>query len=149
MADEDNKQDGQEQLPECIPALDDAIKDLPEDAQKNVRKIFYSRASLSMHGIMPMSNPLYEKMDASLISKMIDNSENESKREYEQEKFNRKCGIIILSIVLVAAIFLLCVFRHHVSDISEIIMPIIYIGVGAVGGFAGGYGIGKSQGQKF
>lgn len=141
MADEEKNNENEEKLPvDCIPEIDDFIKKLPEDEQKTVKKSISRRISLSMQGVMPMSNPIYEKLDTKLLGKLIDNSENESVREYEQEKFNRICGIIVLLIVIVAVVFLLCVFRNHVSDINDIIRPIIYIGLGAVSGFVGGYG---------
>lgn len=85
--------------------------------------------------ISPVSSPLMDKLDTALVGKLIDNSENESIRDYAQNKFDEICGIIVLILVLFTTIILLYVFREHIEDIRDFIMPIIYIGVGAIGGY--------------
>ena len=143
MEDENlNQNEKNREMPaECFPDLEDAIKDLPEDTQKSVKKSFSRSIYLSMQSIMPMTNPLYEKIDTNLLGKLIENSESQSVREYVQEKFNKVCGIIIISLVLVTVSVLVYIFREHIADIKDLLMPIIYIAAGGVGG----YGVCKAQ----
>lgn len=117
----------------CLPEdLNEAIKELPVEQKK---KVLHSFSLYMQRSFSPISNPLLEKLDTALVGKLIDNSENESIRDYTQNKFDKICGIVILILVLSTTGILLYIFRNHIEDIKDFIMPIIYIGVGAIGGY--------------
>lgn len=127
-------------LSEMAEEVNDAIKDLPDDKKRIVQRTI----SLSMQGVMPMANPIIDKITPEHIQILITNADEEAKREDADKKDIRRYNLIITFIVLVFLAILLVVFKDNLDGISKIINPII----GAVLGFAGGYGYGFNKGKQ-
>ncbi len=120
--------------------FEEVIKGLPEEKQQEIKKF-----TLSMQGVMPVPNPLVEKLTTEHIAMLLENSNKESERYYQGNKLNKILTTIIVVSVLLIFTTLVIVFRHHVSDISELLKYLLTAILSCLGGYGLGYKNGREQ----
>lgn len=121
---------------------DEVINDLPEDQRDIVRK---SISISSMQGIMSVSHPMMEKVSPEHITTYLANADKDSERAFKLDIIGKVIGSIVFVIILTAIVALICVFRNHINDISEILKMLIYGSLGAFGGYGFGLRKGKDE----
>lgn len=134
----ENKEELTANIASPIEEVNEAIKDLPEDKKRIIQRSI----SLFMQGVMPVANPIHEKITQEHISAMLTNAEKESVRFYTGQKINKIVGLIIFLVTVSVFAGLLIIFRNHISDIQELITHLLALCAGAYGGY--GYGMSKS-----
>ena len=123
-----------------IEEMEEALKDLPEEKQQIIKRV-----SLSMQGIMPIPNPVVEKLTPEHITTLLENSNLESERYYENSKLNKILLTVIVAIILAVFTILVIVFRNHIKDIQELLIILLSSGLSGIGGYSLGYKKGQEN----
>lgn len=123
-----------------IEEMEEALKDLPEEKQQIIKRV-----SLSMQGIMPIPNPVVEKLTSEHITTLLENSNLESERYYENSKLNKILLTVIVAIILTVFTILVIVFRNHIKDIQELLIILLSSGLSGIGGYSLGYKKGQEN----
>ena len=130
---QNNQQDAQSKVTSNV--SQDASPDIPKGQKKILEKFSV------MQSIMPMQNPIVEKLTPEHISTILTNSDKESERYFKQNQFNRTATFIFGIITLGILAFIMFVFKENIKDIHDILLSIVSAVIGAVGGY--GYGLKK------
>ena len=109
---------------------EEVIEKLPSPAKEFVRQ----QMSMVMSG--PAPHPLMSKIESEHITKIIDSTEKESQRAFQDSQSSRKWNFAWLVFIGLFIFSVFCLFIF--ADKAEYIVP---IGT-AMLGFAGGFGIG-------
>lgn len=127
-----NSSNGKDQQKEVVEA--EILKDLPENQRKLINQIF---SSISVQGAFPKQNPILTKITPEHITTVLDHSNQEDLRDREERKSERDHNykIMVTAIIAITIIGSLLVYSNQ-TDILKYV-------VGAVFGFAGGFGAGK------
>ena len=127
----DEKSDEQEGNGQIIP--EDVIEKLPPP----VREIVRSSMSMVMSGSAP--HPLLSKINPDHISSIIDASEKDSERDFQDNQSSRKWNFAWL---IAICLFILLVFGLLIyAQKAEYIVPIGTAMLGFAGGFGSGLGV--------
>jgi len=121
-----------EQSPSIIPP--EVLENIPEKERDRV-KSFIEQSMTITSGIARNINPIANKITQEHITKIIDYSNDEDKRDREERKGERWHNYLVMVTALVFTFCLILIFK----DNSQILIPLI-TGILA---FAGGFGIGK------
>jgi lipopolysaccharide export LptBFGC system permease protein LptF len=127
---------GPDAAAEIPPELLEFVQRTPkEERPKLLREI---RMFLSMTQSSNVSDILSRKINSSHIDQLIRFIEKEDQRSYQFAVGNRRYGLTIFCIALVAliALILVFVFRNESELLKQILIGIALI----LGGFGGGYG---------
>jgi len=130
---EDQKRDSitQDIIPEEI------LEAIPEEERGKVVSII--RQSM-FSAVMKRSNPIADKITGDHITKIIDNSNEQDKRDREDKKGQRNYNLLLIIIGLVFVGFLVVFLQKDQELLIKIIIAII--------SFVGGFGLGKSTSKK-
>ncbi|WP_353179537.1 hypothetical protein [Salinisphaera sp. T5B8] len=144
-AEADDRNDGASQSKISSPGeLESAIEKLKRDKPEQVTEI------MAMMGQGPMPNPIHQKMNESHVTQVLDLAANHDEREYNLHKqregnkqsdatSNRRYGFAALLVGVVLFAYILFLFKNQ----PDILVPIITGLGGVLGGFLGGWGIGR------
>jgi len=132
----DNNTTSEKEQDDFLPS--EIIDKMPLEEQR----IFKSMSVLMSARSDSPANQFFRKITNDQAGKIIDNIENESKREHIERMSSKKWNCIYLLLILLFIILLSLLFLW--KDKSEYIVPIITAFLGG----AGGYGFGFGQGQK-
>jgi len=105
-------------------------------------------------GMMPMSNPLHQKMEGSHITQLLELAAKHDEREYDLRKTSQSDGaegrrsdrryyFASFFVVVVLVVVLLVMFK----DQPDILIPALTGLGGLISGFIGGWGVGKNAGN--
>jgi hypothetical protein len=136
----DNKKVDKSLSTELPVDMEQAIEKLPEETQKIVRESIV----MSMHGNIRPIDPFTEHIDKEVLCKIIENSDEASKRDDMDKKDARRYSLIIIISILIFLVIILIAFKNNLDGISRIITPLLT----ALLGFGGGYGYGYKKGQE-
>lgn len=129
---------------EPTPGTKDFSKDgqahnaIPDEIYKNlppeVRRII---TSTSFSGIMPMQNPLLGKITSEHITTVLSHSDEEDKRDRTERREERghNYKVMVTALIFILIVGILLVYAQQIDILKYM--------VGAILGFAGGFGIGK------
>lgn len=109
-------------------------------------------AEFTAMGMTTVGNPLYEKMTAEHISRIIDLSSKHDENQYDLHKrslgnehqeslIDRALGLIIFLVVVGVVVFVVLVFREK----PDVLIPTLTGIGGFLGGFMGGWGFGSRR----
>jgi hypothetical protein len=102
---------------------------------RELRQIF----EMSLHSVSgKMPSPIYSKLNESHIDRIIENAENDEKRQYSDHQLGRVFKLIGAVLGLAVFIFLI-VFLS--SNNSTLLTEIIKLAVAFGGGVGAGYGL--------
>ncbi len=121
-----------------LPIPPEILESMPEEAKAAVERMSMMVAG----GVMRSSNPLAEKLDGEHIHKILDYTNEESKRDDLQSTSNRRyvfAGFIVVLVIIAG----LMVFFQTEGE-KDILLNII-IGLAT---FAGGFGFGAEYGKR-
>jgi hypothetical protein len=129
----------------------------PEQAESAIKKLSESKPKLvsefmAMMGSGPMVNPLHQKMGPEHITQMLDLAAKHDERVYDlqcrsgtsdtvHQKSIRRYAFAYFAVIFALIITVLFLFK----DKPEILVPVLSGIGGLVGGFLGGYGLGKQE----
>ena len=116
---------------------DEIIEKFPPEDRKQIQRIFSSMVVSGYSG--PMQNPLARKLNEGHITKIIDNTEKEDQRLFQNAREERKVGLTVFFGILIPVVGLLVFFT--LSNKIEVLIPML----SALVGFGGGYGIGRTR----
>lgn len=141
----DKSSESPEQPEDIVPTEEESglpieiLDKLDPEERKIVRRTF----SMFMAGSFTSPHHyLFRKMTSEHIGKVLDGVERDNQREHQGRMSTRRWNYAYL---ITCLIFILAISGLFLwKDKSEYIVPII----AALSGFAGGYGIGLSRGQK-
>lgn len=141
----DKASESPEQPKDIVPTEDESIlpDEILEKFPPEVRGIVRKSTSMFMAGSLPPPHYyIARKMTPEHIGKILDSVERDSQREHQGRMSSKRWNFawLIACLIFILAISGLFLWK----DKSEYIVPIIT----ALLGFAGGYGIGLSWGQK-
>jgi len=140
MTDEDNKDrpdtpatkegDSQEKKENGSPLEPEILGKLSPE----IRRVFESFVAYSG----PIPNPLFKKITEAHIDKVLDLSEKDSERDYEDAKSTRKYGLVYVIIILIflgaMTVFLVNADKELYKQVLNALLPFL-------AGLAGGYGL--------
>ncbi|CAB1065859.1 hypothetical protein D1BOALGB6SA_10658 [Olavius sp. associated proteobacterium Delta 1] len=127
---EDDPQSGDVIIPEEV------FEKIPPEARGEIKRMV---STISAGYIGPTPSPIARKLTSDHVTKIIDNSEKEDQRRYQEKKEERKMSLIVFGGILVPVTGLIVFFA--LIDKVEILIPLI----SAIVAFGGGYGFGKSR----
>lgn len=131
----DSENDKEKENESVIP--EEILKALPE---KDRKEIMSSITQIS--GVFPRQNPLLKKITSDHITAIIQNANEEDKRDREERSSERKHNYTVL-LTAIIAVLLTCGLFIYAQQLEFL----KYI-IGAIFGFAGGFGIGKTYKSK-
>ena len=116
----------------------EVLDKLPGPARKRIIEMM----SISMAG--PMHPPFLRKINEEHISKLIECSEKDSQRDFEDTKSSRRYALVylILSFILFGFIVVYLADRN-----PDLLKEVLKISVIFAGGFGAGYGVKSYQGK--
>jgi hypothetical protein len=93
-------------------------------------------------GVFPRKNPLLDRITPEHITTIIQNANEEDKRDREERKNERRHNYLILVTAIIAVLLVsgLFIYAQQLEFLKYII--------GAIFGFAGGFGVGKTFKSK-
>ena len=126
--------------------VESAFKKLSESKPKVVSEF------MAMMGSGPIVNPLHQKMGPEHITQMLELAAKHDEREYDlqcrsgtdeacHQKSIRRYGFAYFTGIFILVCTVLILFK----DKPEILVPVLSGIGGLVGGFLGGYGLGKQE----
>ncbi|KPK74372.1 MAG: hypothetical protein AMJ79_14350 [Phycisphaerae bacterium SM23_30] len=108
-----------------------------EKLPSHIRESF--QAMMVMSGQVP--HPLISKLEPEHIHKIIDATEKDNQRDFQDKLSSRKSNLIWL---LVICVFILAVFALFIfSKNTDLVVPIGTALLGFAGGFGSGFGVGR------
>lgn len=110
------------------------LEAIPEEDRGNVERIL---RQTMISGVMRRSNPIAEKITSEHITKLIDKSDVEDKRDRDERKSDKNYNLKLLCIGLIFIAFLIWFLRDNEDLLIQIIIGII--------SFVGGFGFGQSR----
>ena len=121
---------------DVVPGIPSEVLDnLPPEARKKL---------ISMSMFMssgPIPHPLYEKLEAEHLHKIIDATEKDNERDFQDKQSSRRWNCLWL---LVICVFILAVFALFIfSKNTDLVVPIGTALLGFAGGFGSGFGVGR------
>jgi hypothetical protein len=124
---EDKKDDRQDS-----PIEPEVLDKLPPEVRKAVE-------SFSMFsGSVPVFNPIYKKINENHIDKLLDQTEKDSQRDFEDTASSRRYGLLYTIIVLIflagMTVFLVRTDKELYKEVLKLLLPFL-------AGIAGGYGL--------
>jgi len=107
---------------------------------------------IAMMGVGPVANPLHRKMNESHITQVLDLAAKHDEREFELQKTAqnherddaqsfRRYTFATFVIATALIVLLVVTFREK----PEVLVPLLSGVGGLLGGFAAGFGVGKSR----
>jgi len=133
MSDEENKIVPQE--------IQDVLNTLPSDDKEKITK---SLSIMLSSGVIPRKHPFENILNEAHLSKIIDNSEKDSERDYQNQKSNRR---YIFATFIFGLLFILGLI-YLLNKNPELLMNILMLIGGLVAGTYGGYGTGYKKGKS-
>ena len=91
-------------------------------------------------GVMKRSNPIAEKITSEHLTRLLENSDEQDKRDRAERKSEKNYQIIFLIIGLAFIGFLIVFLKDDKELLYKVIIAII--------SFVGGFGIGKTRKSK-
>jgi len=125
----------QEDASELIP--DEILESIPVEERSKI-KSFMSQTMIS--GVMKRSNPIAEKITSEHLTRLLENSDEQDKRDRAERKSEKNYQIIFLIIGLAFIGFLIVFLKDDKELLYKVIIAII--------SFVGGFGIGKTRKSK-
>lgn len=122
--------------PEAI-IPDEVLDKIPPEARGEIKRMVSTMVSTGYVG--PAPHPFAKKMTPEHIGKIIENSEKDDQRQFQNLQEERKMSLTIFFGILIPVVGLI-VFFSIINKI-EFLVPFI----SAIVGFGGGYGFGKSR----
>lgn len=97
----------------------------------------FMRSITQISGVFPQQHPLLKKITSDHITSIINNSNEEDRRDREERKSERSHNykLFVTSIIGVILVCLLFILTEQLDFLKYVI--------GAILGFAGGFGVGK------
>jgi hypothetical protein len=133
MADSEEDKDKQEPT--------QSIEKIPEPVKSLFSSFFAAR--------QPVFPPFMEKITEQHIDKVLDYSEKQDQREFLEVQSERRLAFAKFVIIVVLFIFLFVFLTLYLVDRDkELYKDILKVGLGALGGIAAGYGLGKRSANK-
>jgi len=112
-------------------------QEILEKLPSHIRESFQSM--MVMSGQVP--HPLISKLEPEHIHKIIDATEKDNQRDFQDKQSSRKSNLIWL---LVICVFILAVFSLFIfSKNTDLVVPIGTALLGFAGGFGSGFGVGR------
>lgn len=134
---EKKKQDNNQKEESIIP--EEVLEQIPEEERGRVTSII---RQTMISGVLGRKNPIADKITSEHIEKMIDGSEKDSEREYNEKKNQRW---FVFAIILLGAgllIFLtIYLAKENAATFMDILVPILAF----LGGMGAGYGVAKKS----
>lgn len=132
---EKNKQNEKEES--VIP--DEILEQLPEEERGRVTSII---RQTMIAGVLGRKNPIADKITSDHIDKILDGSEKNSEREYNEKK-NQRWFIFAIILVGIALLIFLTVYlaKDNEATFMKILIPILAF----LGGMGAGYGVAKKS----
>jgi hypothetical protein len=120
--------------------LDQRVPEIPEQ----MRSIF-----ASFFGQRPVFPPFMEKINEEHITKVLDYSDKEDQRAFENERSDRRYDFARLAVFCIVFLVVFLFLTVYVADKDkELYKDIIKVGLGLIAGLVGGYGYGLRKGQR-
>jgi hypothetical protein len=123
--------------------MEEVLKDLPPESSDvvrgMVRALFMSRETTTISG----GSPLAGKIDASHLSKLIENDDKEDERHHQRSQSAQTTNRIAIGAVLCLVIVVLA--YAGITKKEQLAEKIIIAGISGIGGLGAGYAIGKSK----
>jgi len=119
-----------------VPGIPGEVLDsLPPETRKKL-------VSMSMFmSSGPVPHPLYEKIEAEHLHKIIDAAEKDNEKDFQDKQSSRKWNCLWL---LVICLFIFAVFSLFIfSKNTDLVIPIGTALLGFAGGFGSGFGVGR------
>ena len=120
---------------ELIP--DEILESIPIGERSKI-KSFISQTMIS--GVMKRSNPIAEKITSEHLTRLLENSDEQDKRDRAERKSEKNYQITFLLIGLIFLGFLIIFLKDDKELLYKVIIAII--------SFVGGFGIGKTRKSK-
>ena len=135
---EKEKEEGKEKFENKEMIIPDEVLDkIPPESRGEIKRIMSTMISAGYVG--PPPHPFAKKITEDHITKIIDYSEKDDERQFQNSKDERKMSLTIFFGVLVPITGLIIFFA--LLNKIEILVPLI----SAIVAFGGGYGFGKSR----
>lgn len=128
---------GNSQDPDLNMIPDEILESIPVEERGKVVSIF-KQSMIS--GIMRRSNPIADKITPEHISKLIENSDEQDKRDRVERKGQQNYTLFLLITSLIFLGFLIVFLKNEQELLVKILLSII--------SFLGGFGLGKSRIKK-
>lgn len=116
---------------------EEILEGLPEEDRGRIQGII---RQTMVSAVMGNKNPIAEKITSEHITKIIENSDNQDKRDRDERRSEKNYEIIFLLIGLVFLGFLIVFLKDDKELLYKIIIAIL--------SFIGGFGIGKTSKRK-
>ncbi|HEY7545121.1 MAG TPA: hypothetical protein VID27_09575 [Blastocatellia bacterium] len=117
------------------------VEKMPEPVKSLISSFFAAR--------QPVFPPFMEKINEEHISKVLDYSEKQDERDFNDSTSQRRYDFARFVLLLVVFIFLFVFLTVYLVDRDkELYKDILKVGLGALGGLAAGYGLGKMKGKN-
>lgn len=120
---------------EGIPVPPELLAKMPAEAQREL-VMFLSHQRI---GFPP--NPIASKITPDHITKLIDNSESESQRDFHSQWFTFGYAILALAFLVFVFIYLPSVDKTLFVDVLKLLLTFL-------GGLGAGFGIAKYKGRE-
>ncbi len=117
----------------------DVVETMPDEDKGKVIGLF--KRSLFEASITRHSTPFAEKVTSEHITKLIDNSDSQDKRDRVERKGQRNYNLLILVIILAFVVFLVVYFK----DDKEVLIPLVTAILSFVAGTGFGLGLSKKS----
>lgn len=117
-----------------LPNDENSFEDLPEEERENLVSSF---RQTFVSAVMQRSSSIYDKVNPEHITQILTTVDEQDKRDRDERKSERWQNLIVLTIAVVAIIFLLIYFKED----KNLVVNLIIAGFS----FMGGFGFGKSK----
>ena len=107
----DNKKVDKSLSTELPVDMEQAIEKLPEETQKIVRESIV----MSMHGNIRPIDPFTEHIDKEVLCKIIENSDEASKRDDMDKKDARRYSLIIIISILIFLVIISAILQDPIN----------------------------------
>lgn len=124
---------------EGIPIPEEVLERMPPPVQESIRETFGVITSGSM------GNPIARKVTSEHVTKLIDNSEAESKRDFESETASRRYGMAYVLIAILSFFAFAVLFAESQPELFRQAMAFLAT---FAAGFAGGWGISTARSSQ-
>jgi hypothetical protein len=118
-----------------------SIERIPEPIKGLISSVFASR--------QPVFPPFMEKINEQHIDKVLDYSEKQDERDFTEAQSERRIAFIRFLVIVGLFVFLFVFLTIYLVDRDkELYKDILKVALGALGGLAAGYGLGKRSVNK-
>lgn len=131
---------------ECLPQeFKKMLEQVPEEDRPRIRKeIKEMSMRISASGVFREPHPMIAKIKPEHIAKLLDNSEKDSERDFRSKTQDRVFVFAVLVILLIFFSLVVFIFRHHMSDVMQLLLLVLTNSIA----FAGGYGVARNKNNQ-